>query len=177
MPGRDPPQAAVGTLHVGGREIPFMSPIPFLVLSRRGPSPDFQEMSYWSAGLWKQRGKAAASWAPENCMSKFCWGIPEESGCPFQPCGTRSWANASKQAFAHWRAACGMKKRHYWCLHWTASVHAQASTSLGFLGIKELLWASLWVWATVSSRELYFSFLVAVSVSFLIRLCYLMCRW
>lgn len=103
MPGRDPPQAAVGTLHVGGREIPFMSPIPFLVLSRRGPSPDFQGMGYWSAGLCKQRGKAAASRAPENCVSKFCWGIPEESGCPFQPCGTRSWANASKQAFPHWR--------------------------------------------------------------------------
>lgn len=46
VPGGDPPQAAVGTSHVGGREIPFVSPIPFLVLSRRGPSPAFQGMGY-----------------------------------------------------------------------------------------------------------------------------------
>lgn len=46
VPGGDLRQAAVGTLHVGGREIPFVSPIPFLVLSRRGPSPDFQGMGY-----------------------------------------------------------------------------------------------------------------------------------
>lgn len=46
VPGGDPPQAAVGASPVGGREIPFVSPIPFLVLSRRGPSPAFQGMGY-----------------------------------------------------------------------------------------------------------------------------------
>jgi len=88
----------------GGREIPFVSPMPFLVLSRRGSSPAFQGMGYWSAGLCQQSCKTAASGASEHRVtapSEFWQGIPEESGCPLQPCGTRSWANVSDQAFAY----------------------------------------------------------------------------
>lgn len=89
----------------GGREIPFVSPIPFLVLSRRGSSLAFQGMGYWSAQLSKQSRKAAASRASKNWatpLSEFCQGIPEEGGCPFQPGDTRSRANVSDQAFAYW---------------------------------------------------------------------------
>lgn len=108
----------------------------------------------------KQRWKVAVSQASENF--EFYQGILEREWLPFLGCGTTSWANASEQA-----GQCGMRKRHCWCLY-SLCPH-QASTSLEFFSIKELLWASLWVWATVSSRELFF-LPWAVSIWFLNRL-------